>query len=40
MGYRPRFGVTAVDRKNGFKRTPKQSAYVLRDIFAYALQKA
>jgi beta-glucosidase len=35
MGYKPRFGLTVVDRKDGCKRYPKQSAYLLRDIFAH-----
>lgn len=38
FGYAPRFGVTIVDRENGFKRTPKDSAYVLRNIFAHAIK--
>lgn len=40
MGYGPRFGITVVDRKDNFKRTPKNSAYALRDMFVYALQRA
>jgi beta-glucosidase len=35
MGYKPRFGLTVVDREDGCKRYPKQSAYLLRDIFAH-----
>ncbi|ORX36246.1 beta-glucosidase 1A [Kockovaella imperatae] len=31
-GYAPRFGVTHVDRANGFKRTPKQSAYTIKKL--------
>ena len=30
--YLPRFGLVSVDRKNNFKRTPKPSAYFLREI--------
>ena len=30
--YIPKFGLVDVDRKNGFKRTPKPSAYFYRDI--------
>ena len=30
--YIPRFGLVEVDRENGFKRTPKPSAYFYRDI--------
>ena len=30
--YLPRFGLVAVDRANGFRRTPKPSAYFYRDI--------
>ena len=30
--YLPRFGLVSVDRQNGFKRTPKPSAYFLREI--------
>jgi beta-glucosidase len=37
FGYGPRFGITVVERDNGFKRTPKKSAYLLRDVFRYAL---
>lgn len=32
-GYAPRFGVTHVDRLGEFKRTPKNSAYVLKQLF-------
>lgn len=30
--YVPRFGLVDVDRKNGFKRTPKRSAYFFKEI--------
>jgi beta-glucosidase len=40
MGYKPRFGLTVVDREDGCKRYPKQSAYLLRDIFAYVKAEA
>jgi beta-glucosidase len=39
FGYKPRFGVTHVDRENGFKRTPKQSAFVIKSIFDHAIAK-
>lgn len=35
MGYGPRFGVTCVDRENGFKRTPKNSALYLARAFKH-----
>ena len=35
MGYGPRFGVTMVDRENGFKRTPKDSALYLAKAFRH-----
>ena len=38
-GYGPRFGVTHVDRKNGFKRTPKDSAKLLSAIWDHVIQK-
>jgi beta-glucosidase len=31
-GYGPCFGVTHVDRENDLKRTPKQSAFFMRDL--------
>lgn len=34
-GYGPCFGVTHVDRKNGFVRTPKDSAFYLKEVFAH-----
>ena len=34
-GYKPRFGLTVVDKKDGFKRYPKKSSAMLRDIYAY-----
>ncbi|GFZ46823.1 hypothetical protein JCM24511_04043 [Saitozyma sp. JCM 24511] len=37
--YYPRFGVTHVDRANGFRRTPKGSSAVIRDIFRNSLAK-
>lgn len=38
-GYIPRFGVTAVDRENGFKRHPKDSSKFLKQFFATAMGK-
>jgi beta-glucosidase len=38
-GYAPRFGITAVDRANGFKRHPKDSAFLLGKIFAHVVEK-
>lgn len=40
MGYKPRFGLTVVDREDGCKRYPKQSAYLLRDVFAHVKAEA
>lgn len=39
FGYAPRFGITAVDRKNGFKRHPKESAYMLGKLFEHLVNK-
>lgn len=39
-GYQPRFGITFVDRNDGLKRYPKESAYMLRDIFKHAIKSA
>lgn len=40
MGYKPRFGITYVDRSSPeFTRTPKESALMLQRIFAYLLAK-
>lgn len=36
MGYKPRFGVTFVDREDGFKRIPKDSTRTVKRIFEYA----
>nr|XP_019049571.1 hypothetical protein I302_03360 [Kwoniella bestiolae CBS 10118]OCF28501.1 hypothetical protein I302_03360 [Kwoniella bestiolae CBS 10118] len=36
-GYRKRFGITAVDMENGCKRTPKDSAALLKEIFDYSI---
>lgn len=38
FGYAPRFGVTHVDRDNGYKRTPKDSTGLLKSIFAHLVQ--
>ncbi|KIW12739.1 hypothetical protein PV08_07925 [Exophiala spinifera] len=38
-GYGPRFGVTHVDRKNGFKRTPKDSSKLLAAIWRHVVKK-
>jgi beta-glucosidase len=38
-GYTPRFGLTVVDRQNGFKRYPKGSSRLLRELFTYALDR-
>lgn len=38
-GYIPRFGVTAVDRENGFKRHPKDSSKFLKEFFETAVKK-
>lgn len=32
-GYGPRFGVTHIDRKDDLKRTPKESALLVKKIF-------
>ncbi|KAK4684015.1 hypothetical protein P7C73_g6191, partial [Tremellales sp. Uapishka_1] len=40
FGYTPRFGITCVDRNNGCKRTPKDSAGILREIFAHAMSSS
>lgn len=37
-GYNKRFGITAVDMEDGCKRYPKDSADVLRKIFAHAMK--
>lgn len=36
MGYNPRFGVTFVDRQDGFKRYPKKSTETVKKIFDHA----
>ncbi|TGZ83469.1 glycoside hydrolase family 1 protein [Ascodesmis nigricans] len=38
-GYVTRFGVTYTDYENGQKRTPKQSAYVVREMFDKLIEK-
>jgi beta-glucosidase len=38
FGYKPRFGITIVDRQDGFKRYPKDSALMLRDIFKHVMK--
>ncbi|KAG7527744.1 hypothetical protein FFLO_06625 [Filobasidium floriforme] len=38
QGYAPRFGVTHVDRANGFKRTPKDSTKVLKAIWQHTIK--
>jgi len=38
-GYETRFGVTAVDYKNGQKRHPKKSARVIREVFEQLIKK-
>ena len=38
-GYKPRFGLTVVDKKDGFKRHPKDSSAMLRDIYRYLTSK-
>ena len=37
QGYDPRFGITIVDRSDGFKRTAKDSALMLRKVFAFVV---
>ena len=39
-GYDSRFGVTHVDRENCFKRTPKNSAEMLRRLWEHVVRKA
>jgi beta-glucosidase len=39
-GYVTRFGVTYTDYENGQKRTPKKSAFVVRDTFKRLIAKA
>jgi beta-glucosidase len=39
FGYGPRFGITVVDRDDGCKRYPKDSAKVLKEIFAHLMEK-
>ncbi|KAL7418260.1 hypothetical protein Q5752_007126 [Cryptotrichosporon argae] len=39
-GYKKRFGVTIVDWQDGCRRYPKDSAMLLRDIFAYAIARS
>ncbi|WWC58901.1 uncharacterized protein I303_101446 [Kwoniella dejecticola CBS 10117] len=38
-GYGKRFGITAVDMENGCKRTPKDSAALLKTLFDYSIAK-
>lgn len=38
-GYSPRFGVTYIDRANGFKRIPKDSSKTVAAIWDHAVQK-
>ncbi|KFY20686.1 hypothetical protein V491_03515 [Pseudogymnoascus sp. VKM F-3775] len=38
-GYAPRFGVTYIDRENGYKRIPKDSAKVVADIWDHVTRK-
>ncbi|WVF71036.1 hypothetical protein IAT40_005833 [Kwoniella sp. CBS 6097] len=39
-GYYPRFGVTHIDRGNGCKRTPKDSAKFLKSIFEHLVAQS
>ncbi|WVF71040.1 hypothetical protein IAT40_005837 [Kwoniella sp. CBS 6097] len=39
FGFYPRFGVTHIDRQNGCKRTPKNSAKLLKAMFTHAVAK-
>ncbi|KFY53879.1 hypothetical protein V496_07362 [Pseudogymnoascus sp. VKM F-4515 (FW-2607)] len=38
-GYAPRFGVTYIDRENGYKRIPKNSAKTVADIWHHVTRK-
>lgn len=38
QGYEPKFGITICDLETG-KRTPKDSAYMLKDIFEHSIAK-
>ena len=39
QGYAPRFGLTIVDMKDGYKRYPKDSSKVLPKIFEHLMGK-
>ncbi|RSH76766.1 uncharacterized protein EHS24_005344 [Apiotrichum porosum] len=39
-GYEPRYGLTIVDHENAFRRIPKHSAYLLRDIFRQVIRRS
>ncbi|KAL2866577.1 glycoside hydrolase family 1 protein [Aspergillus lucknowensis] len=39
FGYKPRFGLTYVDRENGFKRIPKNSAMTVAAIWDHVVAK-
>lgn len=38
-GYGPRFGVTYIDKENGFKRIPKNSAKVVENIWKHVVSE-
>lgn len=38
-GYAPRFGLTYIDKENGFRRIPKDSSQVVGNIWVHVIRE-